>query len=80
MAVAGVNVGTSGADGLVLALLQSHLALLLEYKLTTITQKMIIVPGLGGWQKFVYVFFGVIPYGGKKHINKIPPQNPGTIP
>ena len=42
-----------------------------------------IVPGLGGWQKFVYhiklcVFFwggGVIPYGGEKHINKFPPKS-----
>ena len=37
-----------------------------------------IVPGLGGCQKFVYVFFfRVSPYGGEKHINKIPPQIPG---
>ena len=29
------------------------------------------VPGLGGCQNFVYVFFRVIPYGGgKKHIGK----------
>ena len=32
-----------------------------------------IVPGLRGCQHFIYVFFGVIPYGGEKHINKIPP-------
>ena len=40
------------------------------------------VPGLGGWQEFVYVFFfgSFFPYGGEKHINKIPPKNPGTIP
>ena len=36
-----------------------------------------IVPGLDGWQNFVYVFFRVIPYGGEKHINKIPPKIPG---
>ena len=37
-----------------------------------------IVPGPGGCQKFVYVFFfRVISYGGEKHINKIPPKNPG---
>ena len=34
-----------------------------------------IVPGLGGWQKLVYVIFGVIPYGGEKHINKIPRES-----
>ena len=34
-----------------------------------------IVAGLGGGQKLVYVFFfRVIPAGGEKHINKIPPQ------
>ena len=32
-----------------------------------------IVPGLGGRQKSVYVFFWDIPYG-EKHINKIPPK------
>ena len=32
-----------------------------------------IVPGLGGCQ-FFFVF---IPYGGEKHINKIPPKIPG---
>ena len=37
-----------------------------------------IVPGLGGCQKFVYVFFfGSFLMGEKKHINKIPPKNPG---
>ena len=36
-----------------------------------------IVPGLGGWQNVFYVFFRVIPYGGEKHINKIPPKIPG---
>ena len=38
-----------------------------------------IVPGLGGCQNFAYVFlfFRVIPYGGEKHINKIPPKIPG---
>ena len=36
-----------------------------------------IVPGLGGCQKVVYIFFRVIPYGGEKHINKIPPKIPG---
>ena len=37
-----------------------------------------IVPGLGGCQIFVYVFFRVIPYGGEeKHINKVPPKIPG---
>ena len=36
-----------------------------------------IVPGLGGWQNFVYVFFRVTPYGGEKRINKIPPKIPG---
>ena len=36
-----------------------------------------IVPALGGCQNFVYVFFRVIPYGGEKHINKIPPRIPG---
>ena len=41
-----------------------------------------IVPGLGEWQNFVYVFFfRVIPYGGEKtHIKQNPPKNPGTIP
>ena len=37
-----------------------------------------IVPGLGGCQNFVSVlFFRVIPYGGEKHINKVPPKIPG---
>ena len=36
-----------------------------------------IVPGLGGCQKFVLCFFRVIPYGGEKHVNKIPPKIPG---
>ena len=36
-----------------------------------------IAPGLGGCQKLVYVtFFGVIPHGGEKHINKIPLKIP----
>ena len=41
-----------------------------------------IVPGLGGCQKLVYVFFfsGHSFWGRKKHVNKIPPKNPGTIP
>ena len=39
-----------------------------------------IVPGLGGCQNFVYVFFRVIPYGGEKTHKQNPPQNPGTIP
>ena len=48
-------------------------------KETTHKHKQIcgIVPGLGGCQNFVYVFFRVIPYGGEKHINKIPPKIPG---
>ena len=34
-----------------------------------------IVPGLGGWQHFVYVFFRVIPYGGEKtHKQNSPPE------
>ena len=37
-----------------------------------------IVPGLGGWQKLVYVFFLVIPYGGEKtHKQNPPPRIPG---
>ena len=36
-----------------------------------------IVPGLGGFQKVICVFFWVILMGEKKHINKIPPQIPG---
>ena len=38
-----------------------------------------IVPGLGGCQKVVYVFFfvGSFLMGEKKHINKIPPKIPG---
>ena len=43
-----------------------------------------IVPGLGGYQKFVYVFFffffRVIPYGGEKTHKQNSPQNSGTIP
>ena len=39
-----------------------------------------IVPGLGGCQKFVYVFFWVIPYGGAKTHKQNSPKNPGTIP
>ena len=40
-----------------------------------------IVPGLGGCQKFVYVFFfRVIPYGREKTHKQNYPQNPGTIP
>ena len=35
-----------------------------------------IVPGLGGWQKFVYVLFWVIPYGGEETHK----QNPSKIP
>ena len=34
-----------------------------------------IVPGLGGCQKFVYVFFGSFLMGEKKHISKIPTQS-----
>ena len=41
-------------------------------------------PGLsrdGVGAKILFMcFFRVIPYGGEKHINKVPPQNPGTIP
>ena len=39
-----------------------------------------IVPGLGGWQNFVYVFFfsGHSLWGRKTH-KQNPPQNPGTI-
>ena len=36
-----------------------------------------IVRGLGGWQNLVYVFWGVIPYGGEEHRDKIPPKIPG---
>ena len=37
-----------------------------------------IVPGLGGCQKVVYVFFsGHSLWGRRKHINKIPPKIPG---
>ena len=41
-----------------------------------------IVPGLGVCQNFVYVFFfgGHSLWGRKNHINKVPPQNPGTTP
>ena len=40
-----------------------------------------IVPGLGGCQKFVYVFFfRVIPYGGEKTHKQNSTRNPGTIP
>ena len=31
-----------------------------------------LVPGLGGWQEFVYVFFWVHSLWEKKHINKLP--------
>ena len=34
---------------------------------------------VGGKILFMY-FLGVIPDGGEKHINKVPPRNPGTIP
>ena len=39
-------------------------------------------PGTGwGAKFFFYVFFvGSSLMGEKKHINKVPPQNPGTIP
>ena len=37
-----------------------------------------LVPGLGGCQKFVYVFFQVIPYGAEK--KKKHKQNPPKIP
>ena len=33
-----------------------------------------IVLGVGGWQNVIYVFLGVIPYGGGKCINKISPE------
>ena len=37
-----------------------------------------IVPGLGGCQKFVYVFFfGAFLIWGRKHISKIPSKIPG---
>ena len=40
-----------------------------------------IVPGLGGWQKVVYVFFRVIPCGGEKPHRQNPPHpNPSIIP
>ena len=39
-----------------------------------------IVPGLGGRQNFVYVFFRVIPYGGERTHKQNSPKNPGTIP
>ena len=38
-----------------------------------------IVAGLGRCQKFVYVFFRVIPYGGEKAHKQNPP-NPRLIP
>ena len=36
-----------------------------------------IVPGLGGCQKFVYVFFSGHSLWGEKHVNRIPPKIPG---
>ena len=36
-----------------------------------------IIPELGGWQKYVYVFFRVIPCGREKHTNNIPRKIPG---
>ena len=33
-----------------------------------------IVPGLGGWQNFVYVFFSGHSLWGEKHTNKISPK------
>ena len=41
-----------------------------------------IVPGLGGCQKFVYVFFcsGHFLWGEKKTHKQNSPKNPGTIP
>ena len=39
-----------------------------------------IVPGLGGCQIMFMCFFRVIPFGGEKHINRIPPKIHGTIP
>ena len=39
-----------------------------------------IVPGLGGWPKYVYAFWGVLPYDEEKDINKIAQEIPGTIP
>ena len=39
-----------------------------------------IVPGLGGCQKFVYVFFSGHSLGGEKTHKQNSPQNPGTIP
>ena len=38
-----------------------------------------IVPGLGGCQKFVHVFFGSFLMGEKKTHKQSSPQNPGTI-
>ena len=38
-----------------------------------------IVPGLGGWQKYVYVIWGYSLWGRKTH-KQNPPQNPGIIP
>ena len=34
-----------------------------------------IVPGLGGWQRFLCVFFGSFLVGRKEHINKIHPKS-----
>ena len=39
-----------------------------------------IVPGLGGWQEFVYVFWGGSFLLGGKTYRQNPTQNPGTIP
>ena len=39
-----------------------------------------IVPGLGGCQKFVYVFFWPFLMGEKKTHKQNSSQNPGTIP
>ena len=39
-----------------------------------------IVPGLGGCQNFVYVFFGGHSLWGRKTHKRSPPQIPGTIP
>ena len=39
-----------------------------------------IVPGVGGCQTFVSVFWGVIPYGGEKAHERNPRKNPGTNP
>ena len=40
-----------------------------------------MIPGLGGCQKFVYVFFsGHSLLGREKTHEQNPPKNPGTIP